>query len=37
MFSADRAEPSRLAAGDLVRFVPIDRQAFDRIAAGARQ
>ncbi len=35
MFDPGRAHPSLLAAGDEVRFVPIDSQAFERLAPHA--
>ncbi|HSQ03305.1 MAG TPA: 5-oxoprolinase subunit PxpB [Burkholderiales bacterium] len=34
LFDACRASPSLLQAGDIVRFQPVDRQAFDELAAG---
>ncbi len=36
MFSASRPESSLLRAGDHVRFVPIDRAEFDRLAGAMR-
>lgn len=33
MFSAESAQPSLLRPGDRVRFVPVDRREFDRLAA----
>ena len=35
LFDPNRAEPFLYRAGDLIKFVPIDREEFDRLAGGA--
>ena len=37
LYDPDRAEPIFYSAGDSVRFSPIDRREYDRIAAEAEK